>query len=266
MLIPIALLTAAICMGGSTLGAILASFIKKDSKKAISLFIALAGGLTLGIVCFDLIPEALEGFGGRLGILWVTLTVLLGYGLIYLINLAISKKNGEHCCHCHCHDEDREEKKTPRQLFVSGVVMASAIALHNLPVGMIIGASYASSGDVILNSAAIGLTTAIGIHNVPEGMAIALPLISGGAKKSRAIIITLLTGFPTVIGALLGYYVGSMNPVALAISLSIAAGAMLFVVFSELLPEAFEGYCSKLTYFATVLGVLLAFILIFSNH
>lgn len=263
IIIRIALLTALICMGGSALGAILASFIKKDSKKTVAVFLAFAGGLTLGIVCFDLIPEAIEGFDDPLGILWVLLCVLSGYGIIYMINYVMSRRNGgEHCCHCHCHEG--EESKTPRQLFFSGIIMAAAIAIHNLPVGMIIGASHSASGSDAITAAAVGLTVAIGIHNVPEGMAIALPLISGGSKKWRAVLITILTGLPTVVGAVIGYFIGSMNPTALAISLCFAAGAMLFVVFSELLPEAFEEFHSKLTSFAVTVGVLVAFVIIFT--
>ncbi len=264
IMIQIALLTAVICMGGSALGAAIASFIKKDSKKTVAVFLAFAGGLTLGIVCFDLIPEAIEGFNSNLGVLWMLLCILSGYGIISLINIIISRRNGgDHCCHCHCHED--EENKTPRQLFLSGVIMAAAIAVHNLPVGMIIGASYASSSS-IWTSSAIPLSLAIGIHNVPEGMAIALPLISGGSKRWRSILITTLTGLPTVIGAILGYFIGSMNPIALAISLCLAAGAMLFVVFSELLPEAFEQFHSKPTSFAVVAGVLVAFVIIFVGH
>lgn len=261
--IRIALLTALICMGGSALGAILASFIKKDSKKTVAVFLALAGGLTLGIVCFDLIPEAVEGFSAPLGVLWVILCILSGYGIIFFINHLMARRSGgDHCCHCHCHDEAKS--KTPHQLFFSGIIMATAIAIHNLPVGMIIGASHSSSGADTLTAAAVGLTVAIGIHNVPEGMAIALPLISGGSKKWRAAAITVATGLPTVVGAVIGYFIGSMNPVALAVSLSLAAGAMLFVVFSELLPEAFEEFHSKLTSFAVIIGVLVAFVIIFT--
>ena len=67
----------------------------------------------------------------------------------------------------------------------------------------------------------------IGMHNIPEGMAVAVPLISGGMPKWRSVLVTALTGFPTVLGALLGYSLGAMGPFALALSRSFASGAML---------------------------------------
>ena len=78
----------------------------------------------------------------------------------------------------------------------------------------------------------------IGLHNIPEGMAVAVPLISGGMPKWKAVVITAITGAPTIIGALMGYYIGVLGPVALALALSFASGAMLYVVFAELIPES----------------------------
>lgn len=260
----IAAITAVICMGSSALGASIASVFGRSSKRILSIMLAFASGLTIGLVCFDLIVESIEGFGESFGVIYTVLFILIGYALIYLINLAIDRRSGgEHCCHCHCHEEE-EPSKSPRQLFRSGVVMAIAIALHNLPVGMLIGGAFASSAASIFESSALPLTLVIGLHNIPEGMAISLPLISGGAKRSSSVLITALTGLPTAIGAILGYCIGSLNPLALSILLCFAAGAMLYVVLSELLPEAYEECHSKLTPLAVVLGILTAFIIIFA--
>ena len=90
------------------------------------------------------------------------------------------------------------------------------------------------------------LALAVILHNIPEGMSIATPLLAGGGRPAGAIGIAALSGLPTILGALAGYGAGEMNPLLLAVSLSFAAGAMLYVVFGELLPEAAGLWKSKL--------------------
>lgn len=131
--------------------------------------------------------------------------------------------------------------------------MAAAIAVHNVPEGMVIGASFAGEG-----MAKHGWTMAavIGMHNIPEGMAVAAPLIAGGTRRWKAAGLAALTGVPTVLGAMVGYCLGTLGPTALTATLSFAAGAMLYVVFGELLPEAAGLWQSKIPALAAVAGVL----------
>ena len=147
-------------------------------------------------------------------------------------------------------------------LFVAGLVMACAIALHNVPEGMTIGASYASNEGTI-GSAALVLAIIIGLHNIPEGMAVSVPLISGGMKKWKAVLITAATGIPTVIGALVGYMLGELGTMGLTMSLGCASGAMLYVVFGEILPQSILMYHSKLPAFSTIAGILAGMLIIF---
>ena len=250
-------MTAVICMGGAAIGAVITSFIKRDAEKTLGAFLGFAAGLTLSIVCFDLIPECIEGFESSIGIFGVILCVCLGYGAIRLIDHLMHGKEeneDENCCHCHCHEEESGKK-----LFTAGMTMAFAISLHNLPVGMIIGSTFASS-----KSSALLLALAIALHNVPEGMAISVPLISGGAKKRNAILITSLTGVATVIGAILGFSIGSIAPIILAIALGLAAGTMLYVSTAELLPEAISTCHPKLASLTAVVGILVALVIIFA--
>lgn len=145
--------------------------------------------------------------------------------------------------------EQTGQQKSRRQLFLAGLVMAFAIALHNFPEGMVIGASYAS--DVVSGGiGSLAIAIVIGLHNVPEGMSVAVPLAAGGMKKVRATLITAVTGAPTILGAIVGYLLGALSPVWLAVSLSFASGAMLYVVFGELLPESILMWRSKAPAFA----------------
>ena len=148
-------------------------------------------------------------------------------------------------------------------LFTAGVIMAFAIALHNLPEGMTIGASYANTKGLMQGSALV-LSILIGLHNIPEGMAIAVPLINGGVKRRLAILITALSGAPTIVGALVGFWIGDIGPLGLALSLSFASGAMLYVVFGEILPQSILMYRSKLPAFFVIIGMLLGLVVIHS--
>ena len=140
--------------------------------------------------------------------------------------------------------------------------MASAIALHNVPEGMTIGASYAGDKGV-LGSAALVLAVLIGLHNIPEGMAVSVPLISGGVGKGKAVLITALTGIPTIVGAFLGFWLGEIGPIGLTMSLGFASGAMLYVVFGEILPQAILMYHSKLPAFSAIVGILVGLFIIY---
>ena len=108
------------------------------------------------------------------------------------------------------------------------------------------------------------MAVVIGLHNIPEGMSVAVPLISGGMPKWRSVLITALTGFPTVIGAVIGYQVGTLGALALTLSLSFASGAMLYVVFGELLPESILMWRSKKPAAAVVIGMLTGLAIIYT--
>ena len=158
----------------------------------------------------------------------------------------------------------RRQRGQRNGLFLAGVVMGAAIALHNMPEGMVIGASCAgdaASGEL----GRTGLVTAavIGLHNIPEGMAVAVPLISGGMRRSRAGLMTAVTGMPTVLGAVCGYFLGTLGPLSLSLCLSGASGAMLYVVFGELLPESAALWRSRLPALAAVLGMLAGMVIVY---
>ena len=109
----------------------------------------------------------------------------------------------------------------------------------------------------------LALVLAVTLHNIPEGMAVAVPLITGGMKRGKAILITALSGAPTIIGAVIGFALGTLSPFWLSLSLSFASGAMLYVVFGELLPEAILMWRSKMPALASVIGILIGLMIIY---
>ena len=105
---------------------------------------------------------------------------------------------------------------------------------------------------------------AVTLHNIPEGMAVAVPLISGGMGRGRAAAAAALTGAPTVLGALLGFSLGTLGPSSLTLALSFASGAMLYVVFGELLPEASLLWHGKIPALAAVLGIITGMVIVYA--
>jgi len=95
-------------------------------------------------------------------------------------------------------------------------------------------------------------------------MAVSVPLISGGMGKGKAVFLTALSGLPTIIGALLGFAIGELGALGLAVSLGFASGAMLYVVFGEILPQAILMYHSKLPAFSAIVGILVGLYIIFA--
>jgi len=271
------LITTAIAgVVGTGLGGLIGAMMQKDSSRTVSLLLSFAGGVMLSVVCFDLVSEAIETNVG-LGI--VIGSIAMGVIVIYLLNYLIDKKTNPEIPHIDedhpktadhldelIHSDHLEQhyvnKDSKFALFVAGIVMACAIALHNVPEGMTIGASYASNNGV-MGSAALVLAILIGLHNIPEGMAVSVPLISGGMSKPKAVLLTALSGVPTIIGAFLGYLLGDIGAIGLAMSLGFASGAMLYVVFGEILPQAILMYHSKLPAFSAIVGMLVGIFIIF---
>ena len=269
--------TVIACVVGTGLGGLVGALLQKDSNRIASLLLSFAAGVMISVVCFDLVVEAIETDAG---IMVVIGAIALGVAVIYRLNYVIDiRTNSEiphidenhpktaddldeliHSDHLEFHSSKKDSKMS---LFIAGVVMACAIALHNVPEGMTIGASYASN-DAVMGSAAIVLAVLIGLHNIPEGMAVSVPLIAGGMPRWKAVLITASSGIPTIVGALLGYMLGELGPLGLALSLGFASGAMLYVVFGEILPQAILMYHSKLPAFSAIGGMLLGLLIIFA--
>ena len=273
-------------VGGTGLGGLTGVLFTRNSEKIVSLLLSFAGGVMLSIVCLDLLSDAIAQVPGSVGhVFFVVAMTAVGFAVIWLLNFIIDKRTNPqvkhidkshpktadqlseliHSDHYEEHKkkyEQTKEQKSRRQLFIAGLVMAFAIALHNFPEGMVIGASYAS--DTVTGGIG-GLATAIviGLHNIPEGMAVSVPLVAGGMKKIKATVLTAVTGSPTILGAMLGYFLGTLSPVSLALSLGFASGAMLYVVFGELLPESILMWRSKAPAFAMLAGLLVGVVILF---
>ena len=268
--------------GGTGLGGFIGALFKSESNRTISLLLAFAGGVMTAMVCFDLLAEAEEAASqiAEHGVVLVIFAVALGVAVVYLLNHLIDRKTRKEVSHTadehhpETHDDidelvhadhlnmHKRHNDSRLSLFVAGVVMACAIALHNIPEGMTIGASFAVSDNLMWGTGMI-MAVLIGLHNIPEGRAVAVPLISGGTGRVKATLLTAACGLPTVLGAWLGFWLGDIGPLGLTMSLGFASGAMLYVVFGEIMPESYLIYRSKLPAFAVMVGLALGMFMIF---
>lgn len=244
--------TLAAGVGGTGLGGLFGILLGKKSAKTVSGLLSFAAGVMLAVVCLDLVPTAMENSR----IFLVLSGTALGFFLVFLLNdltirSHITASGGADI--------------SGRRLFIGGVVTAVAVALHNFPEGMVIGASFVGYGtDFRFTLGETAVAAVIGLHNIPEGMAMAVPLILGGMKKSSAAALTALAGVPTVLGAAAGLFLGSLSPLWQSLSLSLASGAMIYVVLGELLPESFALNGSGLPVFCTLIGILTGIFMVFS--
>ena len=279
----VTLMTLIAGVGGTGLGGILGALVRTESNRIVSLLLSATSGVMISIVCFELMVESLEAAQSVFSdgaVFVVCIAVLVGMAVVFLLNWLIDKRtegevphtasslhpkthdNIDELSHIDHYNQHLKEHAPKRELWVAGVVIACAIALHNIPEGMSIGASYNidTEGGV---SMALILAVLIGLHNIPEGMAVSVPLVAGGMKRIKAALLTAASGGPVVLGAWLGYWIGDIGAIGLAASLGFASGAMLYVVFGEIIPQAVLMYRSKVPAFFVIIGMLIGMIIIY---
>ena len=279
----VTLMTLIAGVGGTGLGGILGALVRTESNRIVSLLLSATSGVMISIVCFELMVESLEAAQSVFSdgaVFVVCIAVLVGMAVVFLLNWLIDKRtegevphtasslhpkthdNIDELSHIDHYNQHLKEHAPKRELWVAGVVIACAIALQTIPEGMSSGASYNidTEGGV---SMALILAVLIGLHNIPEGMAVSVPLVAGGMKRIKAALLTAASGAPVVLGAWLGYWIGDIGAIGLAASLGFASGAMLYVVFGEIIPQAVLMYRSKVPAFFVIIGMLIGMIIIY---
>ncbi|MHC1748623.1 MAG: ZIP family metal transporter [Cellulosilyticaceae bacterium] len=240
---------------GTGFGGIIGILFSHSSKKTLSSLLSFASGVMLSIVCFELIPESLS----LSSVFLTSVSIFLGILVIQWLNTFIDHMTHSEETHVQLedlrHQNELLSSSHKKSMLRSGIIMFSAIALHNLPEGMAIGS--ATSHDMNM-----GLTLAflIALHNIPEGMSIGVPLIEGGMNKWKAVALTSLSGAPTLVGGLIGALLGGAGDIPIAISLGLAAGAMLYVTFCEVLPQSILLHRGRRPALFAILGIVLGFI------
>ena len=221
---------------GTTIGGIIGISFKNTSNKFLSFILSLASGLMLSIVCFDLIPEAMQ----ISKIINVILGIIIGIIIMLVCDIVIEKKFST--------------KKISKNysLLKTGIAVSIGLALHNFPEGLAIGSSFGAS--LILG---YSLAIAICFHDIPEGISMAVPMKNGGISSFKVITYVILSGITTGVGALFGAILGEISKNIIPVCLSFAAGAMLYIVSGELTPEANKLYSGKISSIGNIIGFLL---------
>ena len=196
---------------GTTLGGVLGIIIKKQSNKFLSFILSFASGLMMAVICFDLIPEALE----ITNLSYVLLGIILGIIAMIFCDVFIERK----------FTNKKEFVGKKNSLLKTGIIVSIGLAIHNFPEGLAIGSGFEASAKLGLS-----LALAICLHDIPEGISMSLPMKNGGMKISKIILYVVLSGITTGIGAFFGAIIGSISETIIAICLSFAAGAMLYIV------------------------------------
>lgn len=224
---------------GTTIGGIIGVNLNKVSNKFISTILSFASGLMLSIICFDLIPESLGFASINNTILGIFLGIL---GMIFCDIIVENKFN-------------QNAKLNKNSMLKTGIIVSIGLAIHNFPEGLAIG-----SGLEVSMKLGISLAIAICLHDIPEGISMALPMKKGGFNKFKTIFYVVLSGITTGIGAFFGAVVGQISNAVISICLSFAAGAMLYIVSGELIPEANKLYSGKVSTLSNILGFIIGFV------
>jgi ZIP family zinc transporter len=211
------------------------------------------------IVCFGLVPEAFALGGITVCIFGLILGIVVVMALNRLID-KITKTKGDDLKIHHTPEELYHESSfihehNHARMIRSGMLILMAIGLHNIPEGIAIGAG--GSHDFQLGAL---LAIMIALHNIPEGMAIAAPLLAGGIKRWKVVFMTALSGAPTLLGGIIGMVMGSISNFATAVSLSAAGGAMLYIVFGEIVPQSIIMTKNRTASIVTLFGIIVGLI------
>ena len=253
---------------GTTLGGIIGVKLKKSSNKFLSFILSFASGLMTAIICFELIPEALEItslpvvlFGIVMGIIMMIICDIIVDNKFGKSNKNANNKLWENTDEFNKRGKNKNSNSIRRKnityenknnLLKTGIIVSIGLAIHNFPEGLAIGSGFEASIKLGLS-----LAIAICFHDIPEGISMAVPMKNGGMKPSRVIYYVVLSGVTTGIGALFGALVGGISQEIIAICLAFAAGAMIYIVSGELTPESNKLYHGRMTAIGNLLGFII---------
>jgi len=241
---------------GTTLGAAMVFFLRGEIRESIQkTLLGFASGVMIAASVWSLINPAIE-MSVRQGIPgWIPPAVGFMAGVFFLLFL------DSVIPHLHM---DSSEPEGPASRLKKNTMLVLAVTIHNFPEGMAVGVVFAGvlSGHADMTMAsAMALSVGIAIQNFPEGAVISMPLVANGAERKKAFLYGFLSGVVEPAGALLTIALTGFITPLLPYILSFAAGAMIYVVVEELIPEAQEGNDSGHHSNAPTIGCAVGFVL-----
>ena len=241
---------------GTILGAAFVFFMKDDmSPRLQKSLLGFASGVMVAASVWSLLIPAMEmeAAKGLWSVMPAAVGFLLGIGFLLLLD--------ELTPHLHI---GTDKPEGPRSRLSRTAMLALAVSLHTLPEGLAVGVVFAGAEDGAAGlslASALAVSIGIAIQNVPEGAIISMPMRAEGNSKWRSFLIGSLSGAVEPLGGLIVVLLASLMTPILPYMLAFAAGAMLYVVVEELIPEASTGPHSNLTTIGFALGFVLMMVL-----
>ncbi|MBE9178431.1 ZIP family metal transporter [Oculatella sp. LEGE 06141] len=235
---------AGLCTG---VGALPVLFLRRITQNTQGIMLGFGAGVMLAATAFSLITPGIEaatedGTSETVAALIVSVGILLGGLFLWFANRFFPHEH-------FFKGREGGNLSNLRRIWL----FITAIAIHNFPEGLAVGVGF--GGDSISNG--VALTVGIGLQNIPEGLVVALSLLSEKYTKPEAIAISLLTGLVEPVGGLIGAGAVAIARPVLPIAMGFAAGAMLFVISDEIIPESHRLGLEK----AATIGVMVGFVL-----
>lgn len=237
---------------GTAIGSACVFFMKKSLHPGVQRALTgFAAGVMVAASIWSLLSPAMEQSAalGRLAFLPAVIGFWLGVGFLLLLDVLVP----------HLH-QGADTPEGPKSGFSRTTMLVLAVTLHNIPEGMAVGvvyAGYLTGSAQITAMGALALSLGIAIQNFPEGAIISMPLKAEGMSKGRAFLMGTLSGAVEPLGALFTIWAAGLVVPALPYLLSFAAGAMLYVVIEELIPEMSQGEHSNVGTICFALGFTL---------
>lgn len=240
---------------GTAAGSAFVFFMKKDMPVSLQkALLGFASGVMVAASVWSLLIPSIEMCSdkGQLSVIPAVVGLLLGFAFLLMIDYITP----------HIHPQG--DREGPRSHLSRTAMLVLAVTIHNFPEGMAVGVGMAGSMDAstgIGAAATLALSIGIAIQNIPEGAIISMPLRAAGNGKLKSFLIGSLSGAVEPVGAVLVLLLASAMTAILPYFLAFAAGAMLYVVIEELIPEASQGEHSNIDTIGFALGFALMMVL-----
>ncbi len=217
--------------------------IRRPSRKVMGFLMGLAAGIMILLSFLQLMAEALK----ISGLFLVASGFVTGSLLMFVLDFLLP----------HKHFSISEKGVLDGRFLKSGMLIAIGMSLHNFPEGIAVASGYS-----YIPRLGLVIAIAMALHNIPEGMAISLPLCAGGASKSGAFSLALVSGLIEPLGALVATLFLETFHGLVPFGLAFAGGVMVFVTLDELIPVAHEGGHEHFTSLGIILGCVATFMLL----
>lgn len=225
---------------GLSIGMIGLYLFKIKNGKYMGMLYGGTSGLMLAMICFDVLPEALDL--GRMDLVFCG--IIIGTLLGIMIDEVVEHMESQ--AHSKLHNIGR-----------TGLILVLGIAIHNVPEGFALGTMAHASAETISRFAII-----LALHSIPEGIGVAIPFKKAGTSLPILLGLAMHLGVMMGIGAILGYTLSGLSQNLISTGLGVAGGIILYIVCGELIPESRKIWNGRWTTIATILGLMLGILLL----